>query len=119
MLKRSVCLLSIVIGVALQSACGPVTTAGRAVIDCVKADQSKISAALIKLESAPSWDAIEAVTIALGETIGGCALVALIDQHFSPKTTERVVGGTSGRPTLERVRSSFGGVTWQTSAGPR
>jgi hypothetical protein len=118
MLKRRVILLSIWLGFALQGSCGPVTTAGHAVIDCVKADQAQIGAALLKLEASPSWDAIEATAIALGETIGGCALVALIDQRLS-KRTEHVVGGTSGRATLERVRASFGGVTWQTATGPR
>lgn len=115
MIKTAVILFAI----STQLACGPVTNAGRAVIDCVKADQSEIGAALLKLAASPSWNAIESAAIALGETIGGCALVELIDRHIGPKDTTRIVGGTSGPATLERVRASFGGVTWQTSAGPR
>jgi hypothetical protein len=117
--KTAVLLFAIGLGISTQSACGPVISAGRVVIDCVKANQSEIGSALLKLEAAPSWAAVEASAIALGETIGGCALVALVDQHSFPKGMERVVGGTSGPATLERVRASFGGVTWQTASGPR
>jgi hypothetical protein len=112
-----VALLAIGAGV-MSTSCGVPAAAGHAVIDCTKADAAQLEAAAVRLLSAPGWAALESEAIAAGETIGGCALLAVINryrpsQSFAPAPAP----APAPHDVVERVRAHFGGVTWRTASG--
>lgn len=112
-------LIALLLGtVALQPACGVPATAGHAIVDCTKADKGALEAATVRLLSAPSWAALEAEAIAAGETIGGCALLAVITSYHPPTVASAApVPPVDTHALVERVRAHFGGVTWVTTQG--
>jgi hypothetical protein len=116
-----VMLFGLSLGIATQVSCGVPTAADHAIVDCTKADKAALEAAGLRLLAAPSWSLLETEAIEYGETIGGCALLAVIDS-YRPPTTAAPVASSSVAGThalVERVRAHFGGVTWQTAQGAR
>ncbi len=109
---------SLVLCLAL-AACSAPATAGHAVVDCAKADQGQLVAEGLKLLGAPSWAAFEAMVISDAETIGGCAMLAVIDKYRPGGQSIAASEPVDRRAVVERVRASFGGVTWMTAAGAR
>lgn len=120
---------------ACSSAKSEAVAAGHAVVDCAKADAAQLEALLVELgedavasalhTGAVDWGALESRAEAAGVTIGGCALAMQV--HAQPPAPS---SGTSinaqatpppapnpARAALERLRSTFGGVRWQTASG--
>jgi len=105
--------------------CGPVKTAGNAVIDCVAADRTKIDALIVDLatktkpDGTRDWAAIESEAITAGIEVGGCALAEFVQSYLRPSQGVKAPSdGLAARQTLEHFRTSqAGGATFKTKSG--
>jgi len=116
---------SILLAVSI-AACQPTQNAGKIVIDCLGADQSQIETLIASLAqalvaAAPDWTGIEGQAITAGQTIGGCALAAVVQQYLTPtlgRAAPSPEHGRAARGILEHFRANHaGGATFRTSQG--
>ena len=125
--KISVRIFSLLVGLVFvhQVACKPyLPPVVHDVIDCVAADQGKLSD--LALELAPlviagDWSAIKARAISAGPTIGGCVLAVLVQRYLAPPAGTSVPPpdlSIAAKQALETFRNEqAGNATYRTAIG--
>jgi len=117
----------LMIGLSLQPACTTpaVVTGGAVVIDCLQQDQAKLVEIVGSLwavfSGGGSWTDVEAQAIAAGKSLGGCALVEVVQKYLAPprgRAAPPADQGQAARAALEDFRTKqAGGATFKTAAG--
>lgn len=113
------------VGAGSLTACNP-SSPLHPVVDCTVADQAQIQALIAELSpilqaKAPDWTTLEKDAIAAGETIGGCALAAVIQGYLAPKAGVAApdpLNGQIAHAVLEDYRARYAnGSTFRTPHG--
>jgi hypothetical protein len=108
-------------------ACGPVKSAGAAVLDCAKLDVDKIAAiaeaaagevaAYLVAGKKPDWDKIIGDAEHEGLAIGLCAVAPIVNKYLAPppgRAAPAPEDGIAARTALERMRAQAGVTTIRT-----
>lgn len=123
--------LYLVLGLCVTLECVPAQNAGRAVVDCIATDRTRIDALIVSFApllvgEQPNWSSIEQQAIAAGETIGGCALAEVVQQFLAPpasavlptRAAPNAESGLAARAALEDFRTKHAaGATFHSRLG--
>lgn len=101
---------------------GPTAVIGQTTIDCTTANLASVASLFSDLKSkilnGGSWTAVENDAKSAGAAIGGCALVALVQDYLGSKgSAPDKASGKAAHDALEHFRANVaGGATFHTTA---